>query len=174
MAFTVQADTGLTAGANAYITVAEFKAYHDDRGNSYSTSDPLIQKGIVKATDHLDHRWLYKGQQLEDVQTTEWPRENVWDRAGNEVEGIPAFIKKACAEYALRATTQDLEPDLDQPTAAGGIKRTRDKVDVIETEVEYQDGGGLGTQLAAWPAADRIVASSGQVVSASGGGRLFR
>jgi hypothetical protein len=174
MAFTVQSDLGTVANANAYITVAEYKAYHDDRGNSYAgRTDPQIQTDIVRATDHIDTRWVAKGDLLEDAQTTQFPRENLFDRNGLEVEGIPSAVKKATAEYALRAGAADLEPDPDDPTA-GGIQRTRDKVDVIESEVEYMAGAGPGSGLARWPAADRILQSSGLFAQQGGGGRLIR
>jgi hypothetical protein len=36
MTLIVQNDAGDAAGANGYISVAEFKTYHDARGNSYA------------------------------------------------------------------------------------------------------------------------------------------
>ncbi len=49
-------------GANAYMTVEQFKAYHDARGNSYSASPiETIRYAIVKATDYLDQKYRYKG-----------------------------------------------------------------------------------------------------------------
>jgi hypothetical protein len=49
-------------GANAYMTVAQFKAYHDARGNSYAGSpEEAVRFAIVKATDYLDQKYRYKG-----------------------------------------------------------------------------------------------------------------
>jgi hypothetical protein len=54
--FTVQNDAGTAANANAYITLAFFKQYMDDRGRVYPV-DAAVQLGIVKATDYIDARW---------------------------------------------------------------------------------------------------------------------
>jgi hypothetical protein len=62
MTLSVQNSTGTVSGANAYITLAAFKAYHDARGNAYSTfTDPQIAAAIVRATDFLDTRFTYRG-----------------------------------------------------------------------------------------------------------------
>jgi hypothetical protein len=169
---TVQNDAGTVALANGYVTVAEFKAYHDDRGNSYAgKTDDQIKVGIIRATDHIDTVNDFKGAPLTDDQTTQFPREGINDQRGNEYEGIPTNVKKATSEYAMRALAAPLIPDADEPTASG-IKRVRSKVDVIEDEVEYQDGAGPGSRLPAYPAADLFLRPF--VSSGSGGGKIVR
>lgn len=65
MALKVQNSQGTVVGANAYITLAEFKSYHDDRGNDYSGfTDPKISAAIVLATDYLDTRFSFLGVKL--------------------------------------------------------------------------------------------------------------
>ncbi len=57
MAFIIEDGTGI-ASANAYISVAEFKSYHADRGTdvtSLATAD--VQQAVVKATDFIEQRW---------------------------------------------------------------------------------------------------------------------
>jgi len=77
MTLIVQDDNGIIVGANAYITVAEFKAYHDARGGSYvGKSDPDIEKAIILATDYLDDRFNYVGRRRNLEQDTAWPRNN--------------------------------------------------------------------------------------------------
>lgn len=174
MAFAVQNDTGTTANANAYVSVSAFKSYHDDRGNSYAgQSDSNIEKAIVRATDFIDNRWRFKGTRLEDAQTTEWPRSEVYDPYGALVEGIPDAIKRACSEYALRALTAALL--VDRPSPSGGlvVTRERNKVDVIEEEKEYETGSALGAApLPSYPLADLIITKAGIIVTSSG--RLIR
>jgi hypothetical protein len=79
MAMVVQNDDGDEVGANSYLTVAAFKTYHDNRGNSYSDyTDSQIEKALVKATDYIDTRFIFKGIKLndDDTQTTQWPRKS--------------------------------------------------------------------------------------------------
>lgn len=169
MAFTVQNDTGTQAGANAYITVAEFKAYHTDRGNSYAgLSDTVLEQRIVRATDYIDYSRTWRGDLLEEDQTTEFPRVDLYDRRNKLVEGVPQPIKDACAEYALRT-----ELWVDAPAVAAGIKRERVKLDVLETETEYSGSSASGGR--SWPsvpAADMIIKRSGYSIST--GGRVAR
>lgn len=62
MALTVQNSDGSVSGANAYVTLAEFKSYHGDRGNDYSAfSDPQINSAIIRATDFIDTRFAFRG-----------------------------------------------------------------------------------------------------------------
>lgn len=168
---TVQSDAGTVANANGYITVAQFKAYHLDRGTyAGADSDAVIGTAIVRATDHIDTSKTYKGTLLEDDQTTQFPREGLYVNSVL-IEGIPVGVEKACAEYALRALAAPLIPDSDDPTS-GVIKRVRSKVDVIEDETEYMDGAGPGSQLPAYPAADLLLKP--YLSSGSTGGRLIR
>lgn len=62
MTLKVQNSYGSVASANAYITLAEFKSYHDDRGNDYSGFiDAKLENAIIKATDFLDTRFNFLG-----------------------------------------------------------------------------------------------------------------
>ena len=55
-------------GANAYLKVSDFQAYHDARGNLYAASpETAIQAAIVKATDYIDQRYRFKGVRLLQV-----------------------------------------------------------------------------------------------------------
>lgn len=53
-------------GANAYMTIAEMKAYHNSRGNivPVSATDIMIQGAIVQGTDYLDAKYFYSGVKL--------------------------------------------------------------------------------------------------------------
>jgi len=169
MALTVQNDAGTVVNANGYITVAEFKAYHDDRGNSYGAdSDALIGSYIVRATDYIDTRFRFSGSKLADGQTTQVPRAEVYDGAGVLIEGIVTDIKAATAEYALKAKTASLYQDTPAPTGGLAVTRKKVKVDVIETETEFASSGAGSPGVAvigAYPLADGLVYRSGLVLS---------
>ncbi len=62
--FIVQDNVGGVANANAYVTLAAFKQYHDNRGNDYTTggyTDPQLQTAVVRATQYLDNRFSFPG-----------------------------------------------------------------------------------------------------------------
>lgn len=116
MAFIVQGVGSATPNANAYITVAEFKAYHDDRGGSYSAfTDPQIEKAIVRATDYIDQNWNFLGlRTFSPDQELEWPRSGVYTRPELDLiddQATPKAVKYACAEIALAALSFDLDPN---------------------------------------------------------------
>jgi hypothetical protein len=154
--FDVQDDSGSVAGANAYITVAEFKSYHNARGNDFSAyGGGSIEKAIVKATDYLDQRFTFVGEMASVAQRTQWPRLSAEDASENLRTGIPFEVKEACAEYALIAAGQELNP---VPTTPSSVKRKREKVGPIEEETEY---AGSAFSLPTYPAADYKLFTSG-------------
>jgi hypothetical protein len=171
MALTVQDDFGLVVGANSYIDVAYFKAYHDDRGNLYSSyTDPQISLALVKATDYLDTRFIFTGKKLQGRdQTTEWPRLRAKDRDRKTVSGIPVEVKEATAEYALRAFVGALNPDPIRDTTGQLVKRKSEVVGPLESETEYV-GGSVWT-FPKYPAADQKLYKAGLALT---GGDLRR
>lgn len=160
MAFTVEDGTGV-AGANAYIEVAFADAYFTDRGVTAWTGDNATkQAAIIKATDYIETRWgdKFKGspEHLDPRQPLGFPRACLYDRAGQLVEGIPEKLKKATAEYALRALSGELMPDPTVDASGAMVIGNRQKVGPIETEVTYAASMGVKT-LKPYPAADRLL-----------------
>lgn len=188
-----QNDTGTAVGANCYIPLDYYKAYHDERGNTYSANDEVLKGAIIKAADHMDRRWKFKGVKLVPTQTTEFPRtgpsmgtywtldtggalmswwnvgaSTITDSDGQPIVGIHWAIKEANAEYAhrIQAGTALLQ---DAPPPSGGrlIRRSSIKLDVLEKEVEYEPGQAAGFVMGAFPSADLIITQAGLVVSTS-------
>jgi len=161
MAFTVEDGTGV-AGANAYADVAFVDAYFTDRGVTGWAGDTSVkQAAIIKATDFIETRWgdRFKGrpEHLDPRQPLGFPRYNLYDLAGQVVEGIPDKLKKATAEYALRALSGPLMPDPTTDASGAMVVGNRQKVGPIETEVTYAASMGVRT-LKPYPAADRLLA----------------
>lgn len=169
MTLIVQDDSGTVAGANGYVTVAEFKSYHDARGNAYgSATDSAIGIAIIKATDYLDTRFNFKGTRSHQgsSQPTQWPRLNVVNSDGFWVSGIPDEVKKACCEYALRALSASLMSDPVSIDDSGrSVKRISKKAGPVSKDVEYSDSTAY--QLPTYPAADRILFTSGLLQSSN-------
>lgn len=169
MAFTPQNDSGTVAGANAYGSLAGFKTYHDDRGNSYAAyTDQELQEAIVAATDFLDYRWTFVGVRLSDDQATEWPRRDAEDAQGYVKTGVPTEVVEATYEYALLAAAataagSSLDPTPDRDSSGSAVMAKREKVGPIE---ESKTLAGSGTYVPPeYPVADRklrgLVSGSG-------------
>lgn len=121
MALTVEDGTGLT-GADAFISLAYYKAWADDRGHSYSAySDAELEQAIVRATDYLSESFHWQGYKLKErgasggTQALAWPRTYVVDRNGYSVanDEVPVEVMKATAEIAK---AEAATPGIMQPT----------------------------------------------------------
>src|SRR6185369_8973956 len=92
-----------TPGANAYGDVVGFKAYHDLRLNDYSAyADPQITAALIEATTYLDIRFGYNGWKTDKDQSTEFPRNELYNMRGDLVTGVPTQVVNATYEYAIR------------------------------------------------------------------------
>ena len=136
MTLIVEDGTGL-ADAESYVTIAEFKAYHNARGNDIeSLENAIIEQLLRKATDYMiaAYRQRWAGSRVNATQSLDFPRYNV---PTNDVyysyylpnDTVPNEVKNACAELALKAIAGDLMADLTQ-----GV--VREKADVIEVEYD--------------------------------------
>lgn len=164
MALLVQDDSASVDGANAYVTVAEFKAYHDARGNDYSTySDTDIEEAIVDATDFMDGRWYFVGSQYRPGQRTAWPRLNAFDSSDNLRQGVPIEVKDACCEYAFVALSQELDPDPERDDTGQPVSKKVDKVDVLMEERTY--AGAAAYRRPRYPKGDDRLMTTGLVLS---------
>lgn len=170
MAIVVQTDDGSAVGANSYISVDYFRAYHTDRGNSLGAYAPSgsngdIEKALVRATDFVDQRFRYKGYKCGGVtQPTEWPRYDCWDQDDFGVVGVPKAVKEATAEYALRTllSQKPLNPDPTvSPTGAQVLSTTQSAEGVGSQSFTYAEGSS-GT-LPSYPAADTKLRRAGLV-----------
>lgn len=171
MGLTVQDNNGSVAGANAYITVQQFKNYHADRGADTSAfDDEAIEAAIIRATDYLDQRFNFVGKKrLGRDQTTEWPRSDAWDRDRYYINDIPPEVKEACAEYALRALAAELNPDPERNASGVAVLSKSEAVGPISESVTFV--GGAMFQMPKYPAADQKLVRAGLVRS---GGTLLR
>lgn len=171
MGLTVQDNNGSVAGANAYITVEEFKTYHTDRGNAFSSfTDEQIASAVIRATDYLDQRFNFVGKKrLGRDQTTEWPRTDARDRDRHYINDIPPEVKEACCEYALRALAAELNPDPERNASGVEVLSKSEVVGPFSESVTFV--GGAVFQMPKYPAADQKLVRAGLVRS---GGTLLR
>jgi Putative DnaT-like ssDNA binding protein len=134
-------DGSLVAGANAYVTVAEVRAFAGARASTVpavgAPGDAEIEAAVIAATDYLEAlRDRYKGTKVDGDQSLQFPRNNVYlDGFPVLATVIPALLKAAQCQLAIEvAAGLDLQPTGD------GLPIKKEKVDVIETE--YFSGSG--------------------------------
>lgn len=131
MAIVVEDGSG-KVDAEAYASVAEFKAYCDGRGLSYAgLVDARIEQLLREATDFIGgYAPAWQGSRVIATQALDWPRKNV---IAHEFEVaptvVPRGVKEACCLLAHKAISGPLIRDL-KPT------KTRVKVGPIETEID--------------------------------------
>jgi hypothetical protein len=166
MALVVQDATGEIANANGYISVDFFKEYHIERNVEAVVEDEFedseIAAAIILATDYMDTSRVYKSFKLAEDQTTEFPRED-------ECIGFPVQVQRACAEYALRALSSPLAPDIARN--AERIVSTMEKVGPLEERTSYLQTGSGSRMLLVYPAADMLLR---KFVDSGAGSRVIR
>lgn len=101
-------------------------------------------------------------------QPLSFPQENLFDRAGVAVLGIPLRLKQCTAEYSDRVRVALLDPDPTFDARGGSITSLSEKVGPIEVATTYSDGTHGTVTIRPYPAADRLVDEyvfpAGQVV----------
>jgi flagellar biosynthesis regulator FlaF len=105
-------DGTIVAGANSYVTQAEYQAFADVRGYAIGASSQLREKELTKAMDYLEsYRDKFKGTKVRREQTLQWPRVSVFiDGYQTNSNQIPVELKKAQMELAFQSTKYDLAP----------------------------------------------------------------
>ena len=89
-------------------------------------------------------------------QPLEFPRLNLRDRSNNLIFSIPDNLKRATAEYALRANTVALAPDPTTHPTGMAYAMVKERVGPIEEEARF-DGNTPIQALKPYPAADRLL-----------------
>ena len=163
MTLVVEDDTGLE-NANSYVDVDFVDAYFTERGNAaWTGSDAVKEAAIIRAMDYVETRWTFLGipEFPETPQALQWPRLYVFnEKTMTYYDGVPLNLKRAVAEYALRALAGELAPDPTTTETGQVLKSLREKVGPLETETVYQDGGQTGSVVAGlkpYPAADMLL-----------------
>lgn len=159
--FTVETGDGLP-NSNAYMLLAEVTQYHADRGNDFwaTASTQHQQTAIVRATFYIDKRFRtkFRGNRQIGDQALAWPRIAAFDDDGYPFNGVPNQLKRACAEYALRALIyQTLAPDplrpvpgqdmtdgsQDDEVITGQVKSKRVQVGPLSESTSYESAADI-------------------------------
>jgi hypothetical protein len=142
------------ADAESYASVADADTYFTNRGNAtWAALDTAAKEQALRAaTDYMrqTYRLHWTGMRVTGTQALDWPR--AWVALVDAPSGyrsvpsyvplnvIPAEVKNACAELAVRSTVAPLSPDL-------GTQVLRETVGPIS--VEYAPGARQAPRYAA-------------------------
>jgi hypothetical protein len=155
MAFVVE-DGTVVADANSLCDVEFADEYFSDRAVvAWTGSDSIKESALIRATDYIETRFglRFKGSIADEEQTLSWPRLYV-----DADDIVPTAIKKATAEYALRALTAELAPDPDIDSSGRAIASKSEKVGPISETTTYATSFGLVPFLfKPYPAADALL-----------------
>lgn len=108
---------------------------------------------IVRATDYIEQVWgaRFLGYKADPDQGLHWPANDAYlEESPGEweaVEGVPVQVKRACAEYALRALSAPLT--MDRPD--GAVSREEVVAGPVRRDVTYAQTA----TMASYPTADR-------------------
>jgi hypothetical protein len=112
---------------SAYINEAEYTAYAAERGIVVNL-ETLYADRILSA-DFIDAFYQFKGVPLDPLQEMQLPTDQV------TVAAIKKAALKACEMQQAGLLAVNLAA-----LSSGVVKRTMTKVDVLEKEIEYQEG----------------------------------
>jgi hypothetical protein len=145
---------------DSYVDTAFADTYNGNQRNRSDWNDLTTDEkaaALRRATTFLDHGYDWKGDVNDTDNTHAWPRKNVDDDEGRDIDNttIPQRIKDATAELAY---IDVVESELLPVTESGETQ----SVKAGSVEIEYAGGQGSGTSLTR---VNRLV--SGLAVSAT-------
>ena len=153
-----------TAGAdnaNAYASLVDAEAYaltlpiHTD----WAAADEATKNAaLVQATRMLDTLVWAGWRANPTVQALQWPRQGVCDRENYSLDPatIPAKIRDACCEFAVRLIADDraadaggLAPETIEvgPLKVGKMRRSPVPASVLEMVREFLESAGAGPRM---------------------------
>ena len=98
----VEDGTGLT-DSNSYVSVVFADDYFSARGVSGwdALTNEQKEQSLIRATDYIDSVFQWYGKKATKEQALRFPRVDITDYEGNEIEGIPNCLKQAVCEASL-------------------------------------------------------------------------
>ncbi len=151
-------DGTIVEDANSLCSVEFADEYFSDRGiTAWAGADESKQSWLIRATDYFVIRFgsNLKGYLVEDDQPLPYPRSDI----GMD-DTVPTAIKKAIAEYGLRAKSSELAPDpVATETGRLGLISESHETGPIKDTYRYASRGS-GTPpppFRPYPAADALI-----------------
>jgi hypothetical protein len=132
-------DGSIVAGANTYVSDADYVAYAKARGKTIAAGASAREIELIRAMDYIESfRKEFQGRKVEVTQPLQWPRSNVYiDCYYAPSTSIPQELRSAQMEAGILLNSTDI---LKSGTTQNIQK---EKLDVLE--VSYFDRGSLET-----------------------------
>jgi len=142
MAFVVETGAGLS-NATSFISVADADAYASEVGlSAWTGASGTKETALIKAQRYITqtYRGMWKGIRSTELQALDWPRADVEDYDGYvlDSDSIPAAIKEAQVELAVRALSADLISDV--ATDTSNVASESSTVGAVAYSVTYTGG----------------------------------
>ena len=98
----VENGTGLP-NADSYVSIEFADSYFSARGVSGWVALTQTQKeqALIKGTDFIDSIYQWYGKKATSEQSLRFPRVNLRDYEGQEIEGIPNCLKQAVCDASM-------------------------------------------------------------------------
>lgn len=133
MALVVETGAAL-ANAESFISVADADTRRSNLGGDATwTAASDKEAALRKATEYIEqvYRDRWRGYRQTTTQALSWPRNSVVVDGNTQIatDVVPAEVRNACADLALKALSEALAPDLERAVV-------REKVGPIETEFD--------------------------------------
>lgn len=98
----VENGIGLT-DSNSYVSVDFADNYFSDRNVSEwgELEETAKESALIRATDYIDNIFQWYGKKLNPNQSLRFPRSNLVDYEGNEINGIPNCLKQVVCDASL-------------------------------------------------------------------------
>ena len=151
-------DGSCVQNANCYVSLDYADEYMRDTGKTGwdDKTDNEKKSFLINATAYIDRTYSrlgWKGiKKYRRKQSLCFPRVELYDKDGYEVEGIPEELKKAVCEAGFISITTSLFTVKD---ASGTVKRQ--KVDVLEVEY-YSEQDASGEYISRFTVLDYLLA----------------
>jgi len=157
---TLVVETGaLVSGANTYVSVANFKAWADDRNVTYTDDDGVIEHKIFRAMDYFE-TLHFLGVKSDENQALQWPRDQVYiDGYAVESDEIPNEVKVAVYEL--------VKIEFDEDSYMSPQERHTTSERIGDIQVSYANHAGMRRRTPAFQHQVRKLVHSPNLVSRS-------
>lgn len=135
-------DGSNVTNANSFVTLAEVRAYAEQRGATVPANDDALGAMVINACDYLEAQAnRFQGDVSNEGQSLQWPRTGVY--VGNSETELASNVIPKQLKSAQCATVLALNEGVDiLPNYSASDFVVREKVGPIETE--YADPSKVG------------------------------
>ncbi|MCK5746429.1 MAG: hypothetical protein KAH44_09440 [Oricola sp.] len=140
-------DGSIVEDADSYCEIADVETYATRYGFSFSAEDLAQEQAILRAMIYIESfEDYFQGSRVSALQELSWPRAYVPNKLGTAYlasDAIPNGVKNALSEAAIAELASPGVLTATVSHSNANVKRKRDKIGPLETEVEYFGGVSL-------------------------------